>query len=115
MAERWRRPAVVLDIEQSPDTALWLPDGRVQGEVRLTLADETVERMRLGYMCAKCLEPFERAWPKRCHVCGAPIRTKQAEYFAREFLGEELLGGATLEDELAGLHERAEEEEQDGR
>jgi hypothetical protein len=116
LAERWRKPAEVLSIEPASDQGLWLPDGRVQGEVELTLSRETVERMRAGYMCAKCLEPFEQAWPERCHVCGAPIRTDQAQYFAREYAGMEQLGPRTsLDEELAGLHERVEEEERNGK
>jgi hypothetical protein len=108
--ERWRRPAVVLDIEQLQQ-GIWLPDGRVQGEVKLTLDEESKERMRLGRMCAKCQEPFEHAWPERCNVCGAPIRDKQAEFFAREFAGTQSLGPSiSLEEEAATFRERAERE-----
>jgi len=98
----------VLDSEHVQQ-GLWLPDGRVLGEVQLTLDEETIGRMRAGYMCVKCLEPFEQAWPVRCNVCGAPIRDKQAEYFAREYAGEIRLGGPPLE--LDGIHERAAREE----
>jgi len=113
MSERWRQPARVLDIQQSPTQGIWLPDGRVQGEVEITLALETIERMRTGFMCVKCFEPFEEAWPERCHVCGAPIRSKQAEHFAREFGGEVHLGPNTsLEEEIAGLPERAAKEKE---
>jgi len=113
MSERWRRPARVLDIQQSPTQGIWLPDGRVQGEVEISFDAETVQRMRSGFMCVKCLEPFEQAWPERCHVCGAPIRTEQAEYFAREFGGEVHLGPTTsLEEEIAGLPERAAKEKE---
>lgn len=111
MAERWRRPAVVLNIEEVPDEGLWLPDGRIQGQLKLTLDAETVERMRLGYMCVKCMEPFERPWPQRCHVCGAPIATRQAEYFEKEFAGTEPLGPVVpLFD--GRIHERAAEAEE---
>lgn len=107
--ERWRRPAKVLDVEHV-EQGIWLPDGRVHGEVKLTFDPETIGRMRAGYMCVKCLEPFEQAWPVRCNVCGAPIRDRQAEFFAREYAGEEQLGGEDLD--LDGIHERAAREEQ---
>lgn len=103
--ERWRRPAEVLAIEEE-EQGIWLPDGRVQGAVRLIVSEDTLERMRSGYLCLKCLEPFEHAWPERCHVCGAPVRDKQAEYFAKEFGGEEQLGGTAYD--IDGIHERAE-------
>jgi hypothetical protein len=112
-AERWRRPVVPLAIEQQSDQGLWLPDGRVLGGVSLTLASGDVERVRAGYVCAKCLEPFEQAWPERCHVCGAPVRREQASFFAREYGGEQRLGpSVALADEIERLpEERAKEAE----
>lgn len=113
MTERWARPARVLDIRHSPNQGIWLPDGRVHGEVEITFDAETIERMRAGYLCVKCLEPFEQAWPVRCNTCGAPIRDKQAEYFAREFGGAEHLGPRTsMQDEIDGIHDRVKETEQ---
>jgi rubrerythrin len=105
LPERWRKPAEILDVRQAEDQGIWLPDGRVQGAVELTLGEETVDRLRAGYLCAKCFEPFEQAWPERCPVCGAPIRTEQAEYFAKEFAGEVDLGGS-ISTELDDLSER---------
>jgi hypothetical protein len=102
---RWARPVVPLAIEPV-DQVLVLGDGRRQAEVQLVLSEEDVERMRQGYVCAKCLQVFERPWPERCFACGAPIRTKQAEYFAREYGGEVVLGSRiSLADELARLKE----------
>lgn len=110
MRERWRKPAEVLDVEQLHQ-GIWLPDGRVQGAVRITFSEETVERMRAGYMCVKCLEPLEHAWPEKCPVCGCPIRTKQAEYFAQEFGGETHIGPtAPLDD--GGIEERLAKEKE---
>jgi predicted amidophosphoribosyltransferase len=99
----------VLSLEPQPDEGIWLPDGRVHGNVRMVVTRETLERMRAGYICAKCLEPFEQSWPERCHVCGAPIRTEQAAYFAREYdpNGVEI-GRATYD--MEHLHERANRE-----
>jgi len=114
LVSRWRRPAVVLNIEQAPDQAIWLPDGRVQGQVILNLAYETVERIRSGYMCVKCLEPFPIAWPKLCPVCGCRVRTEQAAYFAREFGGEQHLGPSTsIDDEVERMHEEVEREQKE--
>lgn len=113
MLERWRQPAGVIAIEEQEHEGIWLPDGRVQGNVRLVVDGETIERMRLGYMCVKCLEPFEVAWPERCPICGAPIRDKQAEFFAEEFGGKEPIKGFSLADERERMHEQIEREARD--
>jgi len=114
LAERWRRPANVIEIEQT-NQGLWLPDGRVQGQVILHMSPGTVERIRLGYMCVKCLEPFPVAWPRLCHVCGCRVRTEQAEYFAREFGGEVHVGPSTsIDEEVERMHEEVEREQKEG-
>lgn len=117
MAERWLKPVVPLAIEHHPTQVLLLPDGRQWGDVVLILEEEDKERMRLGRVCAKCLEPFEQAWPERCPVCGAPIRTKQAEYFAQEAVEKPVYLGpsTTLADEREGLDERRRKEEERAR
>lgn len=114
MKERWNRPVKVLDIHQSATQGIWLPDGRVHGAVELELDEESIERIRTGYVCAKCLLPFEHAWPERCPDCGAPIRTEQAEYFAREYGGEETTRGFDLGDEIARMHDELERQRKEG-
>jgi hypothetical protein len=110
--ERWRKPVVPIAIEPA-EQGIWLPDGRVHGEVQLTLSQDDVNRMRAGWVCAKCLEPFESAWPIRCPVCGAPVRNEQSAYFAREFGGEVGLGPSfTIADELEALDEHRRKEEE---
>lgn len=113
MNPRWAAPVVPIAIEPVAGEGLWLPDGRVHGQVQMTLKAEDIERMRNGHVCAKCLQPLETAWPERCPVCGAPIRRDQAEYFAREFGGEVHLGPTTtLEQELGMLEEHRRKEEE---
>lgn len=111
MRERWRQPAEVLDLGSHPLELVQLSDGRVVRAAEVVYAAETIERMRLGFMCANCLEPFQEAWPERCNVCGVPVATKQAEFFAREFGGVLPLGSATsFERERERLREYVEEE-----
>jgi hypothetical protein len=108
VSERWREPAIPIALEPV-DQGIYLPDGRSLSVAAPVLKPADIERARLGYLCLKCLEPFEHAWPERCHVCGAPIRKEQAAYFAREFGGEVQLGPSTsIEDELAALREKEE-------
>jgi hypothetical protein len=105
-SERWRQPVEVLAIDNTVDQGVWLPDGRVQRAAQLTISDDSFQRIRTGHMCAKCFEPFEAAWPERCPVCGAPIRSDQAEYFAQEYGGDDPLGSVSkIIDER--IHERA--------
>jgi hypothetical protein len=111
VSERWRRPANVIDIEQV-DQGIWLPDGRVQGAVRIAVDEETAERIRTGHMCAKCLEPLEIPWPVHCPVCGAPVRERQAEFLAQEFGIEKPFTRLSWEDELASLSERVAKEKE---
>jgi hypothetical protein len=111
MAERWRKAVVPLAIAEHEHESIWLPDGRQQRQSILTLTEDDVERMRLGYVCMKCLEPFEIAWPERCHVCGAPVRTKQAEFFALEHDPHIVdLRPTDWSDEIESLDERVRKE-----
>jgi hypothetical protein len=108
MTERWDRPVIPIALEPV-DQGIYLADGRRLGVLAPVLSPEDIERARLGYVCLKCLQWFEEAWPEKCFVCGAHIRRDQAEYFAREFGGEVQLGPSTsLDDELAALREKEE-------
>jgi len=98
---------VPLAIDASEHEAIVTADGRVMRQPVLTLSVEDTDRLRSGYVCIKCFEPFEQAWPERCPVCGAPVRREQARYFAQEFGGAAALGSpVSLLDELAHLAER---------
>jgi hypothetical protein len=105
MLERWRRPLNVLAIEDS-DEAHLTPDGRIQRGVKVTYDAESTQRIRLGYACGKCMEPFEVPWPETCHVCGAPVRARQREFFEREFGGIAPIGPrSTLDAERERMRE----------
>lgn len=90
--ERWRRPPVVLDIEEDPSFVEVEPDGRIFGGTRMTLDAETTERMREGRICAKCLDPQEEAFPVNCRTCGFWMRGKQREWFEQHYRGIQIVG-----------------------
>jgi hypothetical protein len=104
--ERWRKPAGILAVEEHPTSVEDEADGRTFGGVRMTVTTETMERLRLGRLCAKCLEPQEEAMPVRCRLCGFGIRSQQREWFEHYFRGIELVGSRlSLTDELERLKE----------
>jgi hypothetical protein len=109
MRERWREPLNCLDIQNSDQMTI-TPTGRVMRNPSFTFDADSIERLRLGYACIKCLEVFEVPWPERCPTCGAPIRKEQAAYFEREFVGDVHLGPTTsLDEERERLREYKEE------
>jgi hypothetical protein len=86
-------------------------DGRMMHGLNVAMTDEGVERMRQGYKCIRCWEPFESPWPKHCNVCNFPVGEHQAEHFARAYKGYDpsRRTGADLEkaaDEMAERQER---------
>lgn len=73
------------------------------------LSEHDLERVRLGYVCIKCLTPHEQAYPEECSVCLLPIRGLQDLLFLRLFVGEMTIGpSTTLEEEFAIMVEEAE-------
>lgn len=62
-------------------------DGRMQHGLNIATSNRGVEKIRTGYRCINCMEPFESAWPKHCNVCSFPVADKQAEQFARVYAG----------------------------
>lgn len=113
LVERWRKPIVPLAVDQHDVEGIWLPDGRRLRSPILTLDVDDVDRMRAGFACAKCLEPFERPWPERCHVCGVSVRRDQAAFFAREFDPTPAdLTATDWDEELDGLEERLRKQEE---
>lgn len=105
MTERWRKPLGVIHVEHSSE-AILTSDGRTMRNPSFVFDAESIERLRLGYACIKCMEPFEVPWPERCPVCGAPVASEQREYFEREFAGETPLGSrVSYADELTRLRD----------
>lgn len=116
MAENWRHWEPPLAIEAAPDRGLYLPDGRILGESQLVWSEDEIDRFRAGYKCVNCLEPQESAWPERCSLCGYPMQTEQASFFASQFDGEVLLGRRiSLSDEIEMLEENRRREEERAR
>jgi hypothetical protein len=112
--ERWRKPAVPLEISQDVESAWW--DGtRWYGGTNATYGTEDHERFRAGRLCfghsGLCAEPFETPFPETCSVCGYEVRENQARDYAIEFQGEKHIGPSTsMRQEMDRLNDWADRE-----
>lgn len=92
-------------VEPDPDHLIVTSGGDVRGASTLVYSEEDVERLRLGYCCINCAESqvgHEAPMPERCWVCRYPMRDRQTERFAAEFVGHMRVGpSSTLEEEMA--------------
>lgn len=105
--ERWRKPVRIEAIEPAAGVTL-LGDRLVQDEEVILSDPEDFERLRLGYVCPQCFEPFENPFPETCNVCSYPVRARAHEFLEQHFLGETWVGPTeSYDDEISGIDERA--------
>jgi len=114
--ERWRVPVIPLKVEPTDEITI-TRSGRVMRDYRFVFRREDIERMRAGYVCIRCFEPHEHAWPERCHLCGLEMRAKQAHFFSQWFDPQEEVVRISRdwEAEMEGLDERRRKEEERAR
>jgi len=111
--ERWRKPVIPIAIEEEPsqvvtiDIATGEQERRIYRDYQLVLSDEDVERLRQGYVCINCQEPFEKPFPVTCSLCGFAVREEQPLVFARSYRGSEP-AQVSLRDKIAALDEAEE-------
>lgn len=87
-------------------------DGELRHDALVILDDpEMMGALREGYYCAKCYEGQQDAMPKKCWLCGFPMRDKQSEFIAKGYRGSIRTGPSTsIADELLLMEEWAERE-----
>ncbi len=101
------RPVVASATDVDIDAFTVMPDGRKMEKTVFALTEEQVGRIRAGYTCVKCLEDHANAFPDFCSVCRFPMRTRQAEEFAKDFRGNIRFGPElSEEDELEAAKEQ---------
>lgn len=106
-----RAPAKILAVEDDPDHVVVTSTGEVRRSPMIYLDEESVGRIRAGYVCAKCFEPQTESFPEKCYLCKFPMKDKQAEYVGRNYKGTVRIGSATsMEQEYAIMDEWAERE-----
>lgn len=82
---------------------------RLQMGVDKTFTRETIQAMQAGYICIRCLEPQEAAFPPQCDLCGYTMRERQIVDLSVEFAGEKHIGPSkALDDYLDELDAEAE-------
>lgn len=108
IVRRWARPARVLEAREQEDTAV-LVDGTWRKDVHFSLHPDDVERLRLGRLCMKCLEPFPEPFPDKCGVCGYHVAENQTADFQENYGGSTRNARAVLiEEELSKLDDKHE-------
>lgn len=65
---------------------------RMLAGVNKTFTAETINAMKAGYICIRCLEPQGESFPLCCSLCGYAMRDRQIRDFSLEFEGEKHLG-----------------------
>lgn len=101
-----RKPVIPLAVEQDEGHVLLKRNGETRSAYNLTLDPEDVGRMKAGYVCARCLEAQDEAFPKECGVCRFPMEDHQMEFLAKAYQGNKRVGPSTsMEDELAAVQE----------
>lgn len=100
--------SITQDAKEDTGMYVMFADGRVFREPLIVLEGEKVERIRTGYACIWCFEPFESAFPNQCPLCLFPVADRQVQLFAKVYMGVDV--------PITPLSKRLEEfDEQDAR
>ena len=92
MTKPWHQKTPYAGVKDDPDE-LHVINGRVYRGVNKTLTREAWEEVRLGRRCLMCEEPqLQMPFPKKCSLCGFPMRKQQTETLQKLFKGEEWVG-----------------------
>lgn len=105
--ERWADPVIPYDVEER--SSALIIDGHVYEFPMFILMPDDLERIRLGYVCLRCLHAHEQPYPDQCHNegCRFPMRSGQDKIFERLYIGNVMVGPQTSD---ADEWERAKEE-----
>ena len=101
MVEGTRVPLPKFLVEDDT-SGLWTPQrGRVQRGAKIILLPETLNAMKAGWICLRCMEPQDEAFPEVCQsppemACEYPIRERQLRDIAQEYEGEQTVGPSPI-------------------
>lgn len=101
-----RAPVKIIGVETDDEYYVVNQNGEVRRDCRVIIDEFDMGRIRAGYVCAKCYEVQDSAFPKECWVCKFPMADRQAEFVAKGYRGNVRVGpSTTLEDEYAFMEE----------
>lgn len=72
---RWNAPPEITYAKNDLQTATVYKD-EIRGGIELGLSPGTIQRIREGRMCARCLEPLEVPWQEKC-LCPRPVKKEE--------------------------------------
>lgn len=99
VAQPTGRPVIPTFVDEAAGLVLIREDGQVRGAIEIGLNEDDINRIRAGYICAKCYEDLDTPFPDECPVCHFPMAEKQSELFAKRFQGDRWVGPQTTDDE----------------
>jgi len=97
-----RIPAPRFFVEHDTEGIWLVHSGRVHRGARIILLPETLEAMKAGMICLRCMEPQDEPFPFRCTSppemgCEYRISDRQLRDIAIEYEGETELGPTPIE------------------
>ena len=108
MSERWRKPLIPVKVEHDTKAYDVKANGEVMRGIDWTLRPDDVNRIKQGYACLNCLEPFET--PKRlgnCPVCGYDLAGLVYDLEQNDRGGVHVGPATTLHDEVERVTEES--------
>jgi len=90
-------------VEHDTEGIWQVHQGRVHRGARIILLPETLEAMKAGLICLRCMEPQDEPFPFRCTSppemgCEYRISDRQLRDIAVEYEGESELGPTPIDD-----------------
>lgn len=108
MSERWRQPIIPVKVEHDTEAYDVKATGEVMRAIKWTLTSDQLSRIRQGYACLNCLEPFEtsrRLGP--CPTCQYDLAGTVYDLELNDRGGEHVGPLTTLHDEVERVTEES--------
>lgn len=104
---RWRMPIRPILVENTNEGAVTFDGNVFRAPYNATFHTYDIGRLKHGYGCLRCWQPFEAPFPAACNVCGYGVAEHQVRDLEQEFQGEKWVGPTTsLADEFERMIEK---------
>lgn len=99
MTERWRKPIVPAYVEHDIE-AYDVIEGHIVRALKWTLTPDDLNRIKQGYACLNCMEPFEEPRTRGlCPLCRYNLADTLIDLYRQDRGGEHVGPLTTLEEE----------------